>query len=218
MSFDIDLALSVLTEELKKFNLPMVDALVEQKKADPFRVVVSTLLSARTKDSTTGPASERLFTLAQTPERMSQLSLEQIEEAIYPVGFWRNKAKHILALCKILIEEYDSQVPNTVDQLVKLPGVGRKTANLVVTRGFGLPGICVDTHVFRITKRWGYTTGSNPEKVEFELRRKLPKKWWIPINGLLVTHGQNICTPISPKCSQCPINNICPKIGVEKHR
>ncbi|MFX0090474.1 MAG: endonuclease III domain-containing protein, partial [Candidatus Hodarchaeota archaeon] len=180
MSFNIDSALSILTEELKKFNLPMVDELVKKRQANPFRVLVSTLLSARTKDSTTGPASERLFALANTPETMSQLSLETVEKAIYPVGFWRNKAKQILALCTMLVEKFNSQVPKTIEELVKLPGVGRKTANLVVTLGFGLPGICVDTHVFRITKRWGYTNGSTPEKVEFELREILPQKWWIP--------------------------------------
>lgn len=218
MTFDIDTVLLILSDELKKYNLPMVDELVKKKKANPFRVLISTLLSARTKDTTTGPASERLFSLANTPEKMAQLSLEVIEKAIYPVGFWRNKATHIHNLCKTLVKDFGSQVPKTIDELVKLPGVGRKTANLVVTLGFGLPGICVDTHVFRITKRWGYTKGSTPEKVEFELREKLPQKWWISINGLLVTHGQNICTPISPKCSQCPITKFCPRLDVDKHR
>jgi len=185
---------------------------------DPFTVLISCLLSLRTQDKTTGEASARLFRLAKTPGNMVELSAAKIEKASYPVGFYKTKALNILKICGILNAEYSGQVPDDIDELLKLPGVGRKTANLVVTLGFDKPGICVDTHVHRITNRWGYVQTATPEKTEDALRAKLPKRYWKVINDLLVTYGQNICKPISPFCSRCKIERYCERIGVVKSR
>ena len=163
-------------------------------------------------------ASERLFNLARKPEGMKALSIQTIEKTIYPVGFYRNKAKAIKNICKDLVEKYNSKVPDAIDELLKFKGVGRKTANLVVTIGYGKPGICVDTHVHRVTNRWGYVKTKTPEETEFALRKKLPEKYWIIINDLLVTFGQNICKPISPLCSQCKLYRYCERVGVAKSR
>ncbi len=213
----IDTIVEILKSELKKYDAPAVTAVAKEKR-DPFRVLISTILSLRTKDKTTLEASRRLFNRADTPEKMLKLSRDEIEKLIYPVGFYHRKAEQILKISEILVEKYKGKVPDELDALLKLPGVGRKTANLVLNEGFGKLGICVDTHVHRISNRLGLTKTKTPEQTEFALRRILPKKYWIIFNTLLVTLGQNICTPISPKCSICPIEKYCPKIGVTKHR
>ena len=211
---DIHKIIQTLRKEVKQWRLPVVG----HYSRNPFTVLISCLLSLRTQDKTTGEASARLFRLAKTPGAMAELSAAKIEEAIYPVGFYKTKAQNIIKICGILNSEYNGQVPDDIDELLKLPGVGRKTANLVVTLGFDKPGICVDTHVHRITNRWGYVQTATPEKTESALRAKLPKRYWKIINDLLVTYGQNICKPISPFCSRCKIERYCDRNGVVKSR
>lgn len=179
---------------------------------DPYIVLIACILSLRTNDRTTYPATLRMLKLANTPQEMMSVKIEDLEKAIYPVGFYKNKAGQIIELSKILVEKYDGKVPCDIEELCKFKGVGRKTANLVISEGFNKPAICVDVHVHRIFNRIGYIKTKNPEETEFTLREKLPKKYWIPINSLLVTHGQNICKPINPLCNNCPINNYCEKI------
>jgi endonuclease-3 len=210
-------ALSILAELVKQWQSPAV-TIVSQRDGNPFKVLVSCILSLRTQDRTTGAASARLFALADTPERMLLLSREEIESVIYPVGFYRNKAAQILEICRELLEKHDGQVPGEIDELLKFRGVGRKTANLVVTLGFGKPGICVDTHVHRICNRWGYVVTKSPEETESALRGKLPVEYWAVINDLLVTFGQNHCHPVSPRCSTCPLFHLCERVGVVKSR
>jgi endonuclease III len=205
---------ALLTEDL---DVPVV-TLIAQGSKDPFRVLASTLLSARTKDETTAAASARLFALGDTPEAIARLSEKKIESLIRPVGFYRTKAKHLRAMCLELIDRFDGQVPRTIEELVELPGVGRKTANLVLVEGFQTPAICVDTHVHRITNLWGYIDTRDPTESEVALRAKLPKRWWLDINRLLVAFGQHLCKPVSPLCSQCPLKARCPRIGVERFR
>jgi len=185
---------------------------------DPFRVLVACLLSLRTKDETTGPASERLFALADTPEAMLRLRPRQIERAIFPVGSYRTKARVLQGISRDLIARFGGKVPADIDALLTLKGVGRKTANLVVTQGFAKPGICVDTHVHRISNRWGYVTTRNPAETEVALRARLPRRYWIGYNDLLVTFGQNVCLPVSPRCSACPVQAWCPRVGVTRSR
>jgi endonuclease III len=197
---------------------PTALAEMAERSPDPFRVLIACLLSLRTKDETTGPASDRLFALADTPEKMLHLEPGQIERAIFPVGFYRTKARVVLGVSRDLIERFDSQVPSSIDALLTLKGVGRKTANLVVTQGFGKPGICVDTHVHRISNRLGYVKTSSPEKTEIALRAKLPRRYWIGYNDLLVSFGQNTCLPVSPRCSACPVRAWCPRVGVKRSR
>jgi endonuclease III len=211
---DIDAAIGILETETQPWNRPVVGHYTET----PFTVLISCILSLRTQDKTTDAASERLFALAQTPEIMVRLPEPVIRKAIYPVGFYRVKAKGIKLLCRRLLANYNGNVPDHVEGLVKLPGVGRKTANLVVTLGFNKPGICVDTHVHRITNRWGYVRTKSPDDTEQALRRKLPKQYWIRFNELLVSYGQNICTPISPWCSRCRLFDMCRRIGVTARR
>jgi len=214
--FDIDTVLKIIQHENKRFVEPIVTTI--SRKRTPFHVLISCLLSLRTKDQTTSEASRRLFAVADNPEEMTKIPIPKLEKLIYPVGFYRTKARKIKEICKILIAEYNSMVPDEIDELLKLNGVGRKTANLVVTLGYKKPGICVDTHVHRITNRLGYVKTKNPHETEFTLREKLPKKYWLTINDLLVTYGQNLCVPISPKCSICAVNTHCKKVGVTKHR
>src|SRR5574344_3084544 len=178
---------------------------------DPYLVLIACILSLRTNDRTTYPATLRMLELAKTPEQMAEISPEILEKAIYPVGFYKNKAKQIVELSKELVEKYNSKVPNSIEELIKFKGVGRKTANLVMSMGFNEPAICVDVHVHRIFNRLGYIKTTEPDKSEMSLREKLPKKYWIDINTLLVTHGQNICKPIKPLCDKCPINKYCKK-------
>jgi len=205
---------------LKKTTRPWEDPSVNQaaKKRDPYLVLISCILSLRTKDETTDGASVRLFRLADRPEAMITLSSEDIERAIYPVGFYRNKARTILDVSRALIETYGGRVPDDIDELLKFKGVGRKTANLVITVGFGKPGVCVDTHVHRVTNRWGYVSTRTPEETESALREKLPRRYWIEINGMIVSFGKRICHPTSPRCSICPLSTYCDRVGVTRSR
>lgn len=179
---------------------------------NPYLVLIACILSLRTNDKTTYPATLRMLKLADTPEKMMKVKVEDLEKAIYPVGFYKNKAGQIIELSKIIVEKYNGKVPDSIDEMCKFRGVGRKTANLVMSLGFNEPAICVDVHVHRIFNRLGYIKTKNPEETEFALREKLPKKYWIPINTLLVTHGQNVCKPIKPRCDICPISKYCAKI------
>ena len=199
------------------WSAPVVSQMASLSR-DPYMVLIACLLSLRTKDETTGPAARRLFALADTPEKMLTLTPVQIERAIYPVGFYKTKAQTVLDISRVLVEKYGGRVPDEIDELLILKGVGRKTANLVVTQGFQKPGICVDTHVHRISNRWGYVRTKTPEETEMALRAKLPQPYWIEINDLLVAMGQTICHPTSPKCSLCPIERYCAKIGVVRSR
>jgi len=185
---------------------------------DPFRVLISCLLSLRTKDDVTRKASARLFRRADTPATMRRLRERTIERLIYPVGFYRTKARVIRGVCRTLIERYGGRVPDDLDELLTLKGVGRKTANLVVSAAYGKPGICVDTHVHRISNRLGYVKTRSPEETEQVLRRTLPRRYWIVFNDLLVSFGQNLCKPISPLCSRCAVERYCAKVGVTKSR
>jgi endonuclease III len=216
-NFDIDAVLAILQAEMPRYAQPLIDQMGDAGQT-PFRILIATILSLRTKDTLTAVVAPRLFAAADTPAAMRALGEERIAELIYPVGFYRNKARSIMQICAILIEQYDGAVPNDLDTLLALPGVGRKTANLVVTQGFGLPGICVDIHVHRICNRWGYVNTHTPDKTELVLRAKLPPEHWISINSLLVTLGQNICTPTSPRCSNCPVATYCARIGVTRSR
>ena len=179
---------------------------------NPYLVLIACILSLRTNDKTTYPATLRMLKLAKTPQQMMNVSVQDLEKAIYPVGFYKNKAGQIIELSKILVEKYDGKVPCDIDELCKFRGVGRKTANLVLSRGFNTPAICVDVHVHRIFNRLGYLKTKTPEETEFALREKLPVKYWIPINTLLVTHGQNVCKPIKPQCDNCPVEKYCQKV------
>lgn len=179
---------------------------------NPYLVLIACILSLRTNDKTTYPATLRMLELAKTPKEMKNVSVEELAKAIYPVGFYENKSKQIVELSKTIDEELDGVVPDEIEELIKFKGVGRKTANLVLSLGFNKPAICVDVHVHRIFNRLGYINTKTPEETEFALREKLPVKYWIDINTLLVTHGQNICKPIKPKCSECPIEKYCAKI------
>lgn len=178
---------------------------------DPYLVLIACILSLRTNDRTTYPATLRMLQLAKTPQEMMNIDEEDLARAIYPVGFYKNKAGQIIELSKIIVEKFGGKVPDSIDELCKFRGVGRKTANLVMTLGFGVPAICVDVHVHRIFNRLGYLKTKNPEETEFALREKLPVEFWIPINTLLVTHGQNVCKPIKPMCNICPVAKYCDK-------
>jgi endonuclease-3 len=192
--------------------------IAEQTGRDPFRIVIACLLSLRTKDETTGPAAARLFALADTPAAIAALPRRTIERAIFPVGFYRTKAAGLQRACRELLEHFDGRVPSALDDLLTLHGVGRKTANLVVTFGFGLPGICVDTHVHRISNRFGFVATKTPDETEQALRRRLPRRHWIGLNDLLVAFGQNVCHPTSPRCSTCPVATLCRRVGVTRAR
>ena len=214
---EIHHAMRILRRVVPQWETPIVTLMAETYKS-PFRVLISCILSLRTQDATTAQASRRLFELADSPEAMAKLSVKTIEKAIYPVGFYRTKARIIRQLCAVLLRDYGGKVPDEIDELLKLKGVGRKTANLVVTLGYGKPGICVDTHVHRISNRWGYIYTATPEKSEIALRAKLPKQYWIEYNDLLVSFGQHICRPVSPLCSRCPVESYCEKKGVTVRR
>jgi endonuclease III len=213
----IDAVIRGLRRTASTWN-PTALAVIAEREGDPFRVLIACILSLRTQDTTTGPASDRLFAAAATPESMLKLTPRRIERLIYPVGFYRTKARVILGICRDLLERFGGRVPDTIDELLTLNGVGRKTANLVVTMGYGKPGICVDTHVHRISNRLGYVKTRDPEETEMALREKLPRRHWIGYNDLLVSFGQNVCTPLSPRCSICPVTTLCRKVGVTKTR
>ncbi len=209
--------LNVLEKEKKKWNAPVVSLLAKRTK-DPYRILISTIISLRTKDEVTKEASERLFSLADNPYDMIKLSEEEISKAIYPAGFYKNKAKTIKEISKRLIEEFNGKVPSDLETLLSFKGVGRKTANLVLSEGFRIPAICVDTHVHRISNRLGIVSSKTPEETEKQLMEKVPKEYWNKINENLVAFGQTICKPVTPLCSKCPVNDICPKINVERKK
>lgn len=185
--------------------------LMEEFK-NPYLVLIACILSLRTNDLTTYPATLRMLEIGREPKDFAYCDLEKLTKAIYPVGFYQNKARQIIELSKIIVEQLDNKVPDTIEDLIKFNGVGRKTANLVLAKGFNIPAICVDVHVHRICNRLGYVKTKNPEETEFALREKLPKKYWLDINTLLVTHGQNVCKPINPKCDECPIKDYCSRL------
>jgi endonuclease III len=214
---NIDEIVRILKKEVKAYPLPIVTEMIQIKR-DPFKVLISTILSLRTKDETTRKATYRLFAVASTPQAIIKLPASEIESLIYPVGFYKNKARTLLSTCQRLIDEYDAKVPASINELLAFKGVGRKTANLVVTLGYNKPGICVDVHVHRITNRWGMVKTKTPDETEMRLREILPKKHWIIINDLLVTYGQNLCRPTSPFCSKCKIKAYCMQVGVQRTR
>ncbi|SDC94274.1 endonuclease-3 [Desulfurella multipotens] len=216
MKVQINKIIEILKEIYPSLQEPIVTEVA--REGNPFFVLISTILSLRTKDKTTKEATQKLLSVAKTPNEMLKLTQEQIAKLIYPVGFYNVKAKNILEVCKILVEKYDSKVPDSIDDLLSLPNVGRKTANLVLSKGFNIPAICVDIHVHRISNRLGIVKTKTPVQTEFELMKVLPKQYWIEYNDLLVPFGQNICTPISPFCSKCKLSFICPKIGVKSSR
>ncbi|MEA2116652.1 MAG: exodeoxyribonuclease III [Thermodesulfobacteriota bacterium] len=217
MPFPVESAVLLLQEEVAAYQVPVVDLIAAQTK-DPFKVLVATILSARTKDEVTAAASRRLFKRADTADELDRLSVSELEKIIYPVGFFRNKAKYLAALPGVLREEFGGRIPDVVEQLVKLPGVGRKTANLVVAVAFNKPAICVDTHVHRIMNIWGYVQTETPLQTEMALREKLPEQYWITINSLLVAFGQGTCKPRFPHCDRCVLADICPQIGVKPRK
>jgi endonuclease-3 len=214
---EIHPTIAILRQNARQWQPALVDGMA-RVEPNPYHILVTTILSLRTKDTLTSQVAPRLLALADNPDEMVRHSPEVIAQVIYPVGFYRNKAKSILAVSQQLIDKYHGQVPDDLDELLKLPGVGRKTANLVLTAGFNKPGICVDTHVHRISNRWGYVRTKTPEETEFALRHKLPLEYWIEFNGLLVSMGQTICHPTSPRCSQCPVSQFCDRVGIVRSR
>ena len=214
---DIEKIYSILKKEVAHYKVPVVD-LIKIQTNDPHKVLIATILSARTKDETTVKVCERLFKKVNKAQDLEKLSVDKIEKLIYPVGFYKTKARHLKELPRVLKEKFNGIIPQTVEELIELPGVGRKTANLVVAVGFNKPGMCVDTHVHKITNRLGYVKTKTPFETEMELRKKLPKQYWEKINSLLVAYGQNTCRPISPWCSRCVIREYCNQIGVGNHR
>lgn len=207
----------LLEREMARYTQPVIDQM-EADGTTPFHVLIATILSLRTKDTLTAVVAPRLFAVADTPTTLLALGEERLAELIYPVGFYRTKARSIIQVCRILLEAYGGEVPANLDQLLALPGVGRKTANLVLGAGFGLPAICVDIHVHRICNRWGYVQTRDPDATEMVLRSQLPADYWLSINRLLVTLGQQICHPTSPRCSQCPVASYCGRVGVQRSR
>jgi endonuclease-3 len=190
----------------------------EESSRSPFRLLVACVISLRTKDEVTAEASRRLFGFAPTPDLLAEMDVERIAKSIYPAGFYNTKARQLQEIARIVRDDHSGTVPPDEGSLLDLPGVGRKTANLVLGLGFGIPAICVDTHVHRISNRLGLVTTKTPEQTERALNEVLPRDLWIPINDLLVTFGQNRCHPTSPKCTGCPLDDLCPRIGVTRHR
>lgn len=199
-------------------DVPVVTRISRSEKADPFLILVGTLLSLRTKDETTDFVMEKLMERATTPQEILAIPLDELQQILYPVGFYRNKSTVLNNVSRIILEKYEGKVPDTIDELLTIKGVGRKTANLVVTEGYQKPGICVDTHVHRISNRLGAVSTRNPHKTEETLRGILPKQYWIIYNTLLVAFGRKTCRPISPLCSSCPISHLCGRVGVVKYR
>ena len=199
-----------IVENLQKANQPRSEFVnLMEEFRNPYLVLIACILSLRTNDKTTYPATLRMLELAKTPQEMMNISEDDLANAIYPVGFYKNKAKQIIELSKTIVEKLNGKVPDTIENLIKFNGVGRKKANLVLAKGFGIPAICVDVHVHRIFNRIGYVTSKTPDETEFALREKLPQKYWLDINTLIVTHGQNVCKPTKPKCDECPIREFC---------
>ncbi len=213
-SDDIHDVVRILRKEIRQWPLTAIGHYVET----PFTVLMSCILSLRTQDKTTNAASERLFAMATSPENMLKIPVRTIQSAIYPVSFYRVKSRTVHSICERLLDQHGGKVPSTLEELLELPGVGRKTANIVVTLGFQKEGIAVDTHVHRISNRLGYVRTKTPDDTEMALRRKLPKRYWIVFNDLLVSYGQNHCKPISPWCSTCKIAEYCKRVGVKARR
>ena len=206
-----------LARQIDGLELPAVEKISEASQEDPFQVLIGTLLSARTQDATTAAASARLFAKASTPRTMAALTVKQIETLIYPVSFYRHKAKHVKETCRILVETFGGRVPRTMQELLTLPGVGRKTANLVLILAFkSEQNICVDTHVHRISNRLGWVSTRTPDETEQALYSAIEARWWPIVNLYLVTWGQNVCRPVYPQCGTCAIAKWCPRIGVGK--
>jgi endonuclease III len=212
-SFPIDPLFLKLKPYVNTLQTPVVE-LIEMQTKDPFKVLITTILSARTKDQTTKEVAQRLFTKINKPSDLQKYSQEELEKIIYPIGFYKNKAKQLKQLPLVLKNEFNNKLPQTIEELIKLPGVGRKTANLVLAVAFKIPAICVDTHVHRITNRWGYIKTKTPVETEMKLREILPKKYWLDINWMLVSFGQAHCTPRKPRCQSCPIKTYCEKVGI----
>jgi endonuclease-3 len=209
--------MTALAREIDGLELPAIEKLSESTQEDPFQVTIGTLLSARTQDATTAAASARLFARASTPQAMMKLTVKEIEKLIYPVSFYRHKAKHVKETCRILVETFGGKVPGTMEELLTLPGVGRKTANLVLILAFkSVKNICVDTHVHRISNRLGWVKTNLPDETEHALYASTEARWWPIINLYLVTWGQNVCRPVYPRCGECVIAKWCPKRGVTK--
>jgi len=213
----VERVMRTLDSMVEAYDLPVVEKIAEEHRADPFRVLIATLLSARTQDATTDAASRRLFARARTPRTLGRLAVPEIERLIYPVSFYRNKARHVKATCRLLQERFNGRVPETMDELLLLPGVGRKTANLVmIVAHRSQDNICVDTHVHRIVNRLGWVRTGAPDETEQALYRAIDRRWWSRINLYLVTWGQRVCRPIGPKCHICAIRDLCPRLGVKK--
>jgi endonuclease-3 len=215
---DLPAVFRVLRKHKRTTGPASVTEISENHQEDPYRVLISCLISLRTKDEVTAAASARLFELAATPSETIRLPEATLAKTIFPAGFYKTKARTILEVSRTILEEFDGQVPDEIETLLTLKGVGRKTANLVRTLGHGKPGICVDTHVHRITNRWGYVATKNPNDTETALRAVLPKRYWIEINDLLVTYGREVCKPISPHCSKCGLESYCARVGVGRSR
>lgn len=212
-SSEIEKVYEILKQEFHKHRMPVVE-LIETQTKDPFKVLLTTIMSARTKDETTAMAAKRLFQRVSTPADLDSLSIKEIESLIFPVGFYREKAKNLKKLPQVLNELFAGQIPFSVEELVQLPGVGRKTANLVVAVAFNKPAVCVDIHVHRIFNRLGYLKTSTPLETEMKLREWLPVKYWTTFNSYFVSFGQHICRPINPCCNRCPIYDYCSRIDV----
>jgi endonuclease-3 len=213
----VEPVMRALAQAMTGLEMPAVEKISEEQAEEPFQILIATLLSARTQDATTHAASTRLFKRARTPKTMAKLGVKEIEKLIYPVSFYRNKARHVKACCEMLLERFGGRVPDTLDALVTLPGVGRKTANLVMILGFkSARNICVDTHVHRISNRLGWVKTTLPDETEQALYKATDAQWWPYINLYLVTWGQNVCRPIGPRCGDCVIAPLCPQLGVRK--
>ncbi|MCX8084203.1 MAG: endonuclease III [Calditerrivibrio sp.] len=215
---EIDKIFHILEVSYRNFNTPSVSQISQFIQNNPYAVLISTIISLRTKDAVTLEASKKILSKAKTPYEMVKLSKEEIEQCIYPAGFYRKKSDLIINISRHLIEKYNGTVPDSLEELLSIKGVGRKTANLVLVEGYGIPAICVDTHVHRIMNRMGFVNTRSPQKTEEELRKKLPKKYWIKWNEYLVAYGQNICKPILPICSSCKLDPFCAKKDVTKRR
>jgi endonuclease III len=213
----VQAVMRALARAIDQHELPAVEKIAEESQEDPFEVLISTMLSAQTRDPVTAAASARLFRVARTPKTMARLTAKRIERLIYPVSFYRHKAKHVRETCRILVERHKGRVPGTMEELLTLPGVGRKTANLVLILSFrSLKNICVDTHVHRISNRLGWVQTRTPDETEQALYKATDSRWWPYINLYLVTWGQNVCRPVYPRCGACVIDQHCPRIGVER--
>ena len=212
-SSDISKVYRLLKKEFVKHQMPIVD-LIEVQTKDPFKVLITTILSARTKDRTTAVAAGKLFEKIKKPEDINRCSLTELEKLIFPVGFYHDKARHLKELPNVLKEKFNGKIPDTVDELIALPGVGRKTANLVVAVAFNKPAVCVDIHVHRIFNRLGYLLTGNPLQTEMTLRKHFPEKYWTTFNSYFVSFGQHLCRPVNPQCGNCPVSNYCSRINV----